>query len=65
MNNSIEDLINHQRSYFKSGKTLDISYRKKLLKLLSKEIQERDKEIHKALFADLGKPYVEVVASES
>ena len=64
MNNSIEDLINHQRSYFKSGKTLDVSYRKKLLKLLSKEIQERGKEIHKALFADLGKPYVEVVASE-
>lgn len=64
MNNSIEKILKHQRSYFKSGNTLDVSYRKKLLKLLSKEIKLRDNDIHEALFKDLGKPYVETLTSE-
>lgn len=64
MNNSINEIINSQRSYFKSGKTLPVAYRIEMLKALYKEILARDEEIHKALFRDLGKPYAEVISSE-
>jgi len=64
MNNSINEIINSQRSYFKSGKTLPVAYRIEMLKALYKEILAREEEIHQALYKDLGKPYAEVISSE-
>ena len=64
MNNSINEIIKRQRTYFKLGKTLSVAFRIKLLKALYKEIIAQDEEIHQALHKDLGKPYVEVISSE-
>ena len=51
----ILSIIESQRAYFKSGKTLDIKYRLKFLKLLHSAIKNNLDIIHEGLKKDLGK----------
>ncbi|MGN1235737.1 MAG: iron-containing alcohol dehydrogenase, partial [Christensenellaceae bacterium] len=51
----IPTILEGQRSYFKSGKTLDAAHRVKYLKALYSAIEERLPLIHEGLKKDLGK----------
>ncbi len=55
----IEKLLNEQRAFFQSGKTLPVSFRIETLKKLYQTIKEREGEIIKALREDLGKSDLE------
>ena len=55
MQTNVEELINAQRAFFQSGRTLSIDFRIEALKKLYKAVQESEKEILDALQADLGK----------
>ncbi len=56
---SIETLLNNQRAYFHSGKTLSVENRIENLQKLRAAIQAREGEICAALKADLGKSETE------
>lgn len=60
----IKDLVNAQRIYFKTGKTLDIKTRIHYLKELKKVIKEYEVKITAALYEDLGKSAHEAYMSE-
>ncbi len=60
----IEQLIQSQREYFKSGKTLDVGQRRTYLRSLKKAILAHEDEIANALAADLGKSHSESYMSE-
>ncbi len=51
----MEQLLERQRSYFRSGATLPVEFRAAMLKKLYAAIQSREAEITAALRADLGK----------
>ncbi len=51
----INEIINNQRKFFKTGKTLDISWRIEQLKRLKKMVIEHEIEIEEALAQDLGR----------
>ncbi len=51
----IENILEKQRAYFKSGATLPISFRIEMLKKLRAAVKKYEKEIEDALKADLGK----------
>ena len=53
--------IENQEKYFKNGKTLPISKRKKLLKNLKKEILSNEDKIFRALNNDLRKSNYELI----
>ncbi|MBQ7377564.1 MAG: aldehyde dehydrogenase [Clostridia bacterium] len=53
--NEINALLSKQRDFYKSGKTLPVSFRITMLKKLRAAIQTHEKEITDALYADLGK----------
>lgn len=53
--NEIKSLLNSQRSYFLSGKTLPLSFRKKALNKLYTAIEENEEMLTAALKTDLGK----------
>jgi aldehyde dehydrogenase (NAD+) len=59
------DIIKAQKDFFQSRQTQDISYRKKSLKKLLKEVKKREKDICDALYADFKKPVFESVISET
>ncbi|MBQ9113540.1 MAG: aldehyde dehydrogenase [Clostridia bacterium] len=59
MQTNVKELISAQRAFFQSGKTLSVDFRIEALKKLSKVVQEHEKEICKALQADLGKSAAE------
>ena len=50
-----DEILQKQREYFASGKTLPISFRINALKKLYRAVKERESEINAALLADLGK----------
>ncbi len=52
---SVELLLQKQRDFFKTGKTLDIPFRIQMLKKLYEAIKKYENEIANALKADLGK----------
>jgi aldehyde dehydrogenase (NAD+) len=60
----IHRVVEDQRSYFMSGKTRDIPFRKERLRELAGIIRKSDKKILEALFEDMKKPAVEAYASE-
>lgn len=60
-----EKLVALQRSFFKSGKTLPIQWRKRALKALKNSILEHEDEINAALMADLGKCPTETYMCET
>jgi len=61
---SIETLYQSQQTFFNSGKTRTVSFRKSQLLKLSEAINVHEEEILQALHADLGKHTYEAYASE-
>ncbi len=61
----IPEVIAKQKSYFRKGETLDVSFRVKQLKKLKKAVEENMDAIHKALFDDLGKSEAEAYLTET
>jgi aldehyde dehydrogenase (NAD+) len=61
----IEALKKRQRTFFSSGKTRDLKFRKKSLKLLEQSIIKHDSEIAEALRKDLNKSSFEAYATET
>lgn len=60
----ISEIRSRQAKYFKSGATLDISFRKQQLKALYAGIRKYEKEICDALWTDLHKSYEEAYLTE-
>lgn len=60
----LDELFNKQRQFFKTGKTLDVEYRIKALKLLRHQMKKYEAEIENALYADLGKSRTESYLGE-
>lgn len=60
----IKEIRCSQATYFKSGATLDISFRKQQLKALFDGIRKYEKEICDALWTDLHKSYEEAYLTE-
>ena len=51
----IRKIVENQRSFFRSGKTLDISWRLEQLKKLKQALSDHEAEIEEALHEDLGR----------
>ena len=60
----IESLVAGQRAYFRSGETLDIAYRLKMLQRLRDVIKMYEAELSEALYKDLHKSYEEAFMTE-
>ena len=58
-------LIERQRSFFCSGKTLDYKFRLTTLRKLKNLIIKNEARLYEALYKDLGKPAFEAYASET
>ena len=52
---NIDELLEKQRAYFRSGATLSYEFRREMLNKLMGAVKAHEKDIEKALFADLGK----------
>ena len=61
----IQDIINKQRAFFRSGKTLSVPFRKEHLEKLKEVLLENDGKIGAALMSDLGKSSVEAYMCET
>ncbi len=57
--NEIHNIVENQRAFFKTGKTLDIKFRLEQLKKLKKAVIAYEEEFEKALYEDLGRSKVE------
>jgi len=57
-------ILERQRQFFKSGKTLDLDYRLDILKKLRSLIIENEQDIRDALWKDFHKPGCEALSSE-
>jgi len=62
---AIPELVNAQKSFFKTQITKDISFRKKQLNLLLQELIKREADILKALYDDFKKSEYESVMTET
>ncbi|WP_394922992.1 aldehyde dehydrogenase [uncultured Robinsoniella sp.] len=62
--NTIESIIKEQRTFFREGHTLDISFRMEQLCKLRKIIKKYEKEFYDALKEDLNKPEFEAYGTE-
>ncbi len=60
----ITDIVQAQRTFFRTGETLPIKYRKQALNKLKKAIQAHEKELLEALHTDLGKSEMEAYMCE-
>jgi aldehyde dehydrogenase (NAD+) len=60
----IDKIIDAQRTYFRSGKTLDIKFRKRMLQRLLEGLQKWEKPLSEALWTDLHKSYEEAYMTE-
>ncbi|MBJ2172926.1 aldehyde dehydrogenase [Aureibaculum sp. A20] len=61
----IKDIIQQQRSFFKTQQSKEVLFRKKALKRLRQEIVNREDDICDALYADFKKPRFETLAAET
>ncbi len=59
------EILKNQKAFFYSGATIDLAYRKKMLKTLKKLIIENEKEILEAVYLDLKKPDFENQLTET
>ena len=64
-NEAIQSIIDRQREFFASGKTLDVAYRIEILKKLRSHILHHEQDIVDALWKDFHKPEFEVIGTES
>jgi len=55
----IRDIVDRQRKYFRTGKTLDIKWRKRQLEKLKSAVISNQNMLQEALFEDLGKSPLE------
>ncbi len=55
----ITNIIEKQRAFFRTGKTLDIKFRKEQLKKLKTAVLAHEEEFERALYEDLGRSKVE------
>ena len=55
----IEELVQRQRAFYSTGKTLPVEFRMEALRKLKTEIRAMEPEIHRALEQDLGKSGME------
>ena len=62
--NAIDEIIQGQRRFFRTGATRSIAYRKQALRRLLQEVNSREEEIIQALKIDLNKAPFESVATE-
>ena len=62
---SIQLALENQRNYFRTGITLHVDYRIKVLKKLRTLILQYEPEIKKALWNDFHKPEMEVIGTET
>ncbi|MCO4792990.1 MAG: aldehyde dehydrogenase [Bacteriovoracaceae bacterium] len=62
---SISDIFENQKSFFKTGRTQSIEYRRQQLNNLKKLVEENEKSIHEALYKDLKKGEFEAFTSET
>lgn len=60
----IEQIIKAQRAYFRSGATLDIDFRRQMLKKLQDALVKWEKPLAEALWTDLHKSYQEAYLTE-
>ncbi len=60
----MHNILAKQQYFFKKGETFSIKNRLKYLKLLQKNIKNKDKKIAEALYKDLGKSYNEAYMCE-
>ena len=60
----IKELVQKQREYYKSGATLDLKFRKRMLEQLQKAMEDREKQLLFALYKDLGKSETEAYMCE-
>ncbi|MGH1383118.1 aldehyde dehydrogenase [Kordia sp.] len=65
MEYNCNEIVLAQKSFFKTRQTHDISYRKKTLAKLLKEVKNRENDICDALYADFKKPQFESIISET
>jgi aldehyde dehydrogenase (NAD+) len=61
----IRSIIDSQRKFFASGKTLDVKYRLEILKKLRSVILDHEQDIIDAIWKDFHKPEFEVISTES
>ncbi|WP_422349954.1 aldehyde dehydrogenase [Flagellimonas sp.] len=59
------DILNLHREFFSTQKSKDVSFRKKALKRLQKEIVKREDAICEALYTDFKKPRFETLVAET
>ena len=61
----IQSIIEKQKLFFESGRTLDINYRLDVLKRLKALIIKHEKDVFEALRADFNKPEFETYSSDN
>lgn len=61
---NLEQIIAKQKSFFRSGATRKISFRKEQLQKLLRMIQTNEKALYAAIYKDLGKSELETYATE-
>lgn len=64
MNEQINHIVTAQREYFRTGATLDVSFRRQMLKKLQSALVKWEKPLAKALWIDLHKSYEEAYLTE-
>ena len=64
MNEQINNIISAQREYFRTGATLDINFRRQMLKKLQSALTKWEKPLAEALWIDLHKSYEEAYLTE-
>jgi len=64
-NEEVKNILSAQKTFFQSGATLDIKFRKDTLTRLFNKIEEMRPEIHAALYSDLRKSEFESIETET
>lgn len=60
----LNEIIERQKSFFKSSKTNDLKFRKEILTKLKKALKKYEDDIKEAVYKDLGKSYEETYMCE-
>ena len=60
----IKEIVSAQKQFFKSGATLDINFRKRMLRKLLEAIEAYEERIAQALWNDMHKSYEEAYLTE-
>ncbi|GHA55076.1 aldehyde dehydrogenase [Pontibacter akesuensis] len=61
---SVQKLVQRQRAFFASGKTLDVEFRREQLKRLQQAIRKHEQDLFDAMYSDFRKPEMETYSTE-